>query len=79
MTSGLDCGWRFPDGKTFDQEFAQRLDEPMYVLLPLVLAIPLSVMMPASAWIDLGEAARRRLMYLVPGHPAGPHSSVVGL
>jgi hypothetical protein len=74
MTSGADCAWRFPDGKTFDQEFPQRLDQPLYILLPLILAIPLVVMMPASAWIDLGGAARRRLMYLVPGYPADPHS-----
>jgi hypothetical protein len=71
MTSGTDCAWRFPDGKTFDQEFAfaSRLDEPLYILLPLVLSIPLSIMMPGSAWMDLGKAARRRLRYITPGSP----------
>jgi hypothetical protein len=81
MTSGPDCVWRFPDGKTFAQEFAfdQRMDQPLYILLPLVLAIPLSIMMPASAWIDLGKAARRRLRYITPGNPPDSHSSVADL
>jgi hypothetical protein len=75
MSFGPDCAWRFPDGKTFDEAFPQRIDFPLYFLVPLLLAISITMMVPRRAWKPLSKRliheAGRTLKYFTPGNPAG--------
>jgi hypothetical protein len=69
-SSGPDCVWRTPDGRTYEELFpAGMLDHTMETLLAAALVIMFVMCVPVQNWLALSRRAAGVVRFMTPGTP----------